>query len=82
MKVIMDPVKMVARFDTQGNPTPARFQHKDKVIDVEQILSTREEKLAGNRMKIYSCRSEIAGRLTLYELKFELATCKWFLYRM
>ncbi len=82
MRVIMDPIQMIAKFDLHGNPTPARFAYKGQVIDVEQVLKVTEEKLAGNRMKIYSCRSEIAGRLTLYELKFELATCKWFLYKM
>ena len=78
MRIIMDPIQMVARFDTHGNPSPARFQHGDKVINVEQILRVSEEKLAGNRMKICSCQSEIAGKMTRYELKFELATCKWF----
>ena len=82
MKIIMDAVKMIAKFDTHGNPTPARFQHKERIIDVQQIISTREEKLAGNRMKIYSCQSEIAGKIRRYELKFELKTCKWFLYKM
>ncbi|AFM00751.1 MULTISPECIES: hypothetical protein [Desulfitobacterium] len=81
MEVIMDPVEMIAKFKN-GNPIPARFRYKDQVIDVQQILSTKEEKLAANRMKIYSCRSEIAGKMTRYELKFELQTCKWFLYRM
>ncbi|MGE4273299.1 MAG: hypothetical protein AB7E31_10570 [Desulfitobacterium sp.] len=82
MKVIMAPVQMVARFDLHGNPSPARFVYDGKVIDVEQIVETREEKLAGNRMKIYSCQSEIGGELTRYEIKFELQTCKWFLYKM
>ncbi|ACL20444.1 hypothetical protein Dhaf_2416 [Desulfitobacterium hafniense DCB-2] len=63
-------------------PAPARFQHKDKVINVEQILRVSEEKLAGNPMKIYSCQSDIDGKLRRYDLKFELQTCKWFLYRM
>lgn len=82
MKVIMAPVEMVARFDIHGNPEPARFAYGGKVIDVEQILEVREEKLAGNRMKIYSCQSDIDGKLTRYDIKFELQTMKWFLYKM
>ena len=82
MKVLIHPIEMVAKFDMHGNPEPARFAYQGRVIDVEQILEVREEKLAGNRMKIYSCQSEIGGKLTRYELKFELATCKWFLYKM
>lgn len=53
LSLIMDAVKMIAKFDTHGN-----------------------------RMKIYSCQSEIAGKIRRYELKFELKTCKWFLYKM
>ncbi|HHY26880.1 MAG TPA: hypothetical protein GX523_09095 [Desulfitobacterium dehalogenans] len=81
MKVIMAPVEMIAKFK-EGFPEPVRFRYKGEVIDVEQIVKVSEEKLAGNRMKIYSCQSEIDGKMTRYELKFELQTCKWFLYRM
>ena len=81
MKMIMAPVEMIAKFK-DGNPTPVRFKYEGKVIDVEQIVSVSKEILAGNPMKIYSCQSEIDGKLRRYELKFELQTCKWFLYKM
>ena len=81
MKVIMAPVEMIAKFK-DGNPEPARFKYEGKVIDVEQIISVSKEILAGNPMRIYSCQSEIDGKLTRYDLKFELATCKWFLYKI
>lgn len=59
-----------------GKPMPARFKYGNQVFDVEQVLDISEEKLAGNRMKIYSCQSEIDGELKRYDLKFELQTCK------
>ena len=82
MKVIMAPVEMVARFDLHGNPEPARFAYAGRVIDVQQILDVREERLAGNRMKIFVCQSDIDDKLMRYEIKFELQTMKWFLYKM
>ncbi|SHN86582.1 hypothetical protein [Desulfitobacterium chlororespirans] len=82
MKVIMDPIKMLAKFDLHGNLTPARFQHKDEVVDVERLLKVSEEKLAGNRMLIFRCQSEVYGIMKVFELKYELQTCKWFLYKM
>ena len=82
VKVIMAPIEMVAKFDIDGNPTPARFKHGDQVIDVEQVQSVTEEKLAGNRMKIFTCQSEIGGEMKRFEIKFELQTCKWFLWKM
>lgn len=82
MKIIAAPVEMVAKFDIYGNPTPARFVYDNQVIDVEQVLETSEEKRAGNRMKIFTCQSEIGGEMKRFELKFELQTCKWFLWKM
>lgn len=82
MKVLMHPIEMVAKFDLHGNPSPARFAYQGQVIDVQQIVEVTEEKLAGNRMFVFSCQSEIDGELTQYEIKFELATCKWFLAKM
>ncbi|WP_018305494.1 hypothetical protein [Desulfitobacterium hafniense] len=81
MRVIMKPIEMIAKFK-DGNPTPARFSYNGRTIDVEQIIERRAEILAGNPMKIYSCQSEIDGKLKRYELKFELKTCRWFLYKM
>jgi predicted RNA-binding protein len=82
LKVIMAPVEMVAKFKPNGDVIPARFAYDGKVIDVEQILSITEEKLAGNRMKIFSCQREINGELKRFDLKFELQTMKWFLWKM
>lgn len=41
-----------------------------------------EEKFAGNRMLCFRCQSEIKEELRPFEIKFELGTCKWFLYKM
>lgn len=82
MKIIAAPVEMVAKFKPDGSVTPARFAYNGKVIDVQQIISVTEEKLAGNRMKIFVCQSEIDGELKKYELKYELQTCKWMLWKI
>lgn len=82
MKIIAAPVEMVAKFDRNGNPKLTRFAYNGKIIDIEQVISTSEEKLAGNRMKIFVCQSEIDGEMKKYELKFELQTCIWILWKM
>lgn len=81
MKVLMKPIEMIAWFDLGGIPRPIRFRVDGEVIKVH-ICTITDEKMAGNRMKIYRCQSEIDGQLKLFELKFELQTCKWFLFRM
>lgn len=82
MKILSTPISVLAHFELNGTPHPIRFKLADKEIKIEQVLSTTEEKLAGNRMLIFKCQSEIDGELKPFELKFELGTCKWFLWKM
>ena len=82
MKIIASPVEMVCWFDQTGKPHPIRFRHKGSVVKVQQVIHTTEEKLAGNRMLIFRCQSEIDGVLKVFELKYELQTCRWLLWKM
>ncbi len=82
MKAYMRPVEMLVWFKEEGNPVPLRFKDKGRVIRVEKVLSRSEEKLAGNRMLVFQCQTVLNGELRRFELKFELQTCKWFLYKI
>ncbi|MCX8131862.1 MAG: hypothetical protein N3I35_17415 [Clostridia bacterium] len=86
MKVYMKPIKMICMSNENGAVTPIRFQIKDDskeliTIKVDSITQSSEEKLAGNKMLIYRCQSEIEGVEKVYELKYEISTCKWYLYK-
>jgi hypothetical protein len=87
MKVLMKPIKMIAWFDENGVPTPVRYNMRlddesSVTIRINRILEKREEKLAGNRMLVFTCQSVLNDMERIYELKYELSTCKWFLYKM
>lgn len=87
MKVYMKKIKMIAWFNENGVLTPIKFQIKGDseevvTIKVGRISERGEEKLAGNRMLIYRCQSEIDGIERVFELKYEVGTCKWYLYKM
>lgn len=81
MKIIAAPIEMIAKFKPDGSVAPARFAYDGNVIDVEQIISVAEEKLAGNRMKVFACQSEFDGELKKFELKYELQIMKWILWK-
>lgn len=83
----MKPIEMIAWFTTKEKPIPLRYRLIDenntyKVIKVDRVIFAEEEKLAGNRMILYRCESEINKLKTIYELKYEIDTCKWFLYKI
>lgn len=82
MKILMKPIEMIAWFTEEGVPKPIRYKVDDVVIKVQQVTSKSEEKLAGNRMIVFRCQSEINGVLKPFELKYEVGTCKWYLFKM
>lgn len=86
MKVLMKPIEMIVCFTHEGIPNPIKYkmatEEQFNIIKVDKILSREEEKLAGNRMILYKCQSVIDGVEKLYEIKYELNTCKWYLYKM
>ncbi len=82
MKILSTPITVLAHFDNDGTPHPIHFKLADKEIKIEQVVSVTEEKQAGNKMMVFRCQSEIGGELKPFEIKFELGTCKWYLWKM
>lgn len=78
MKLLNHPVDMIAIFDSQGKMIPFKFKYDNKTIKVERILKNYEEKLAGNSRIVFICMHN--GK-DLYELKYELDSHKWFLFK-
>lgn len=87
MRILMHPIEMIAYFTVEGRPKPLRYRLQQdgeppRTIQVDRILDQAEEKLAGNRMLVFKCQSMIADCLKIYELKYEPATSKWYLYKL
>lgn len=87
MQIISKPIDVIASFTKDGVPTPIRFKYQEKgdepiVIKIEHIQFKEMEKLAGNQMIVFRCQSMIGGTLRIYDIKYELATCRWILFKM
>lgn len=87
MKVIARSIDMVAWFDKNGVPNPVRFRldgEKDEtiIIKIDKVITRNKEKLAGNHMFIFNCQGCINGSQKLFEIKYELSTCKWILFKI
>lgn len=77
----MRPVDAIARFVGTGTPRPVRFRlpAEDVTVNVDRIVCQSEDRRAGNRIIVYCCESSIRGVMRRYELKYEVATCRWYL---
>ena len=87
MKVLALPIEVVSYTDDKGSIRPIRFrmQIEDEpmqVIKVDQVIVKEVEKLAGNDMLVFKCQSLIDNAMKLFEIKYELKTCRWILYKI
>lgn len=87
MKVVAKPIEVVAWFTKDGSPNPVRFRMEKEdesfeTIRIDKIIYRTVEKLAGNNMIVYKCQSQLNGTERVYEIKYELSTCKWILFKM
>ncbi|MBN2287502.1 MAG: hypothetical protein JXQ26_03835 [Tissierellales bacterium] len=78
MKLLNHPVDMIAIFDCQGKITPYKFKYEDRPVKVDQVIRYYQEKLAGNIRIVFVC---INRGSDMYELKYELDSHKWYLFK-
>ncbi|MGK0467175.1 MAG: hypothetical protein ACJAX4_002466 [Clostridium sp.] len=87
LKVIAKPIEVVVWTDIRGNIHPVRFKitNEDEsnfVVKIDKVICVDKEKLAGNNMLVYKCQSVINGLDKLYEIKYELSSCRWILFKI
>lgn len=94
VKVLEKYIEMIAWFNESGAPTPIRFKmnatendydydyETSTIIKVDKILFKEKEKIAGKDRYLYRCQSLINNIESIYELKYELASCRWILYKL
>lgn len=87
MKMLMKTVDMICVSSKDGEISPLRFRMTDSrgdttVIRIDRILIRAEQKIAGNRMLVYKVQSLIGDIEKVYEMKYEVATCKWYIAKM
>lgn len=87
MKVVAKPIDVVCWVNKAGFINPVRFRITDeklgeRVIKIDKIVIRDTEKLNGNIMYLYKCQSCVNGNQKVFELKYELDTCKWMLWKI
>ena len=87
MKIVAKVIEVIAWFKENGDIRPLKFrmsdeQSKIKVVKIDQIIAVDKEKYAGNIMYLFKCQSKIDGELKRFEIKYEVETCKWILFKI
>jgi len=86
MKIINQPIEVIAWFLDTGVICPVKFRLKTseglQVYKVEKIVAKTMEKLAGNKMMVFQCQSDIDGVLRQFEIKYEVDTMRWVLFKI
>ncbi|TCK86757.1 hypothetical protein EDC19_2811 [Natranaerovirga hydrolytica] len=87
MKIIKQPVDMIAYFNVEGILMPIKFRLESddkmlKTIKISNVLYHTEEKFAGNLVRTYACNVIIDAFEKPCELKYHVHNCKWFLFKI
>lgn len=87
LKLLQKSVEVIAWFDSKGNLIPIRFRYLDDQegfikVNVDRVIERHIDKFAGNKILRYKCQTNHGNVLKLFELCYELETCRWYLYKM
>ena len=85
MKVVSKSIDVIALFEKDGGVKPLRFRisedEEEKVIKINRVVNREIEKLAGNVMEKFVCIASVNGVERIFEIKYELLTKKWILFK-
>ena len=87
MKVVRKEIDVLCWFDQQGHPNPIRFRMEDEtgellIIKIGKIISREFEKLAGNKMYVFTCQCIFQDLQKVIVIKYEIDNCKWILFKI
>lgn len=78
MKIINEPIKVIAIFNKDSKIEPVKFWYEDEPIMVEKILKIYEDKNFGVNNIMFVCQHKGSA---IYELKYELKSNTWYMFK-
>lgn len=87
MKTIAKPIEMISWTEEDGQIHPVRFKIANNdgekiVYPVLNVFTTELSRIAGNRVVRYNCEISINALNKLCEIRYEIDTCKWVLFKI
>ena len=87
MKILAEPIDVIAKFIRKQNPLPIKFRYldesgKEREIKVDKVINIEEVRDAGIKSLLYYCQSNISGEIKRYELRYIKEKCSWELFKI
>lgn len=82
MKVVAKPVEMLLWVDDKGTLHPVKFRCEGTVIKIDRVISMDVNRLAGNSTLVFTCQGIINQQDRVFEVRYELRTCRWTLFKI
>lgn len=82
MKAVAAPIDMLAWGDYKGTVHPIRFRYESRIIRIDKVVTQGVNKFAGKNMLVFVCQGRINEEDHLFELRYEVKTCKWMLFKI
>lgn len=83
MKISNKPIKVMSisypdKKIEDGKIELVKFRFEDKVVPIYKINKIYKENYVGNKRIVFVCQNPNGS---LYEIKYELDTCEWYLFK-
>lgn len=87
MKVLAKPIDMICWVDEKGNMNPIKFRittqtEEKEVYKILRVYRCDNERIAGNKIRKYTCEIRVNDTIKLCEIRYELDSCKWMLFKI
>ncbi len=80
------PIQMIVHCDEKGILRPLRFQIRDDqnkthTVQIGQVIDSRKTINSDGEAIMYFCKANVQGKERLFELKYQINTQQWLLFR-
>ena len=87
MEVLLTPIEVVATFTQDGRISPVRFRilrpdFGNETFFIHQITRRQRQRRGKKLIDIYTCKGRVQDYDRIFELKHEIHSGRWFLYRI
>lgn len=87
MKTLAKAIEMISWTEESGRIHPVRFKIEsatgEKLVYAILRVHTMElDRIAGNKLYRFICEIELNQTLRLCELRYEIETCRWYLFKL